>query len=222
MFAGITSPWIPGSLYSFFCVGRGIGWGQAYNCSSRIFFISAFSQKAWPSFNYVIQSVSTVSVSSSCYGEICHKATSMDQALAKACRIWIILPHRKVHRMLKSFSAFPCAEIRHSLPFNSALPVVALSCHSLTHWEGWAVQQLLLSSSLPGQLALGSPAETQKFFQEFSLAHLPKEVFSVCLSHWLRTMVHILPFSLLTSCMTQNLGGTAVILKLAGSVFSEL
>lgn len=70
-------------------------------------------------------------------------------ALAKTRRIWIILSHRKVHGMLKFFSAFPCAEIRQSMPFNSALPVMALCCHSLTHQEGWAIQQLLLSSSLP-------------------------------------------------------------------------
>lgn len=40
-----------------FSVWAGTDRGQAYNCSSRIFFISAFSQNAWPSFNYVIQSL---------------------------------------------------------------------------------------------------------------------------------------------------------------------
>lgn len=48
-----------------------------------------------------------------------------------------------------SWDAFSCAEVRQSMPFNSALPVMALCCHSLTHQEGWAIQQLLLSSSLP-------------------------------------------------------------------------
>lgn len=54
-------------------------------------------------------------------------------------RIWIILSHRKVHRMLKSFSAFLCAEVKQSMRYNSVLLVIALSCRSLTHWEGWAV-----------------------------------------------------------------------------------
>lgn len=39
--------------------------------------------------------------------------------LAEACRIWIILSHRKVHRMLKSFSAFLCAEVKQSVQYNS-------------------------------------------------------------------------------------------------------
>lgn len=135
--------------------------------------------------------------------------------------------------MLKSFFCPPRVEVRQSMPFNSARLVMALSCHCLTHREGWAVQQLLLSSSwIPfGLCAVRTgPGLHSRYPEVLSGVQRPSPAPSpsaqgslyVCLSHWLRTMVHSFPFSLLTSCMTHNLGGTTVDLKLAGSVLSEL
>lgn len=143
-----------------------------------------------------------------------------------------IIP-QKSSRDAEIFFHPPRVEVRQSMPFSSALLVMALSCHCLTHREGWAIQQLLLSSSWPpfGLCAVKTgPGLHSRYPEVLSGVQRPfpapgppaQGSLYVCLAHWLRTMVHSFPFSLLTSCVTHNLGGTTVDLKLAGSVFSEL
>lgn len=95
--------------------------------------------------------------------------------LAEAYRIWVTLSHRKVDQMLKSFSAFLCAEVKQSVQYITSHhpsellqphPVGGTSCSQaapfwLQPFEFWATKTGPSRASSPPGPAAWPPASRE-------------------------------------------------------------